>query len=141
MSGVAIPGVRAWNVTSLRLVATYIFLTGLALSPLLWVSIPALVDYPNHLARMWVLAHPHAAAAVNYMPHWQLLPALAMDLLVPALAQFMPIEVAGRIFVAMTLILLILGTMSLHRVRSSFSTMMRSIGGCSTISSRSAWPF
>lgn len=101
---------------SVRLVLAYLLLGGLALSPLFLVSVPALVDYPNHLARMWVLAHPMAPSSQNYVPHWQLLPNLAMELVVPALAQLMPIELAGRLFIALTLALLVLGTAALHRV-------------------------
>lgn len=98
-----------------RLWLAYLLVGGLALSPLFFVTVPALVDYPNHLARMWILAHPHAAAAQNYAAHWQLLPTLAMDLVVPALAQIMPIGLAGRVFIAATLVLLMGGTAALHR--------------------------
>lgn len=101
---------------TIRLLLAYLLLGGLALSPLFFVSVPSLVDYPNHLARMWVLAHPSAASSQNYVPHWQLLPTLAMDLVVPALAQLMPIELAGRLFIGLTLALLVLGTVALHRV-------------------------
>lgn len=52
-----------------------------ALLPLLWVRVPPLVDYPNHLARMWILVHgaeiPELAA--NYSVKWRILPDLAMD--------------------------------------------------------------
>ena len=37
--------------------SAYVLLGALVLSPLLWVSVPPLVDYPNHLARMWILVH------------------------------------------------------------------------------------
>jgi|HubBroStandDraft_1064217.scaffolds.fasta_scaffold00090_8 hypothetical protein len=97
--------------------ATYLVLTSATLSPLCWVSVPPLVDYPNHLARMWVLAHADEipALAANYQPAWRLLPNLAMDLIVPGLARVMPIEVAGRLFIALTLVLLVLGTAALRR--------------------------
>jgi hypothetical protein len=106
---------RAWNIGTLRVVLAYVLVGGLALSPLVLVAVPALVDYPNHLARMWILAHPHGAAAVNYLPHWQLLPTLAMDFVVPPLALIMPIELAGRVFIAATLASLLLGTAAIHR--------------------------
>jgi hypothetical protein len=95
----------------------YIVLTGAALSPLLWVSIPPLVDYPNQLAHMWILLHGHdiPALAQNYVVHWRLLPYLAMDLTVPALGSFMPIEMAGRIFVGATMLSLLLGTVALQK--------------------------
>src|SRR6202023_2867317 len=53
--------------------------------------------------------------ADNYVVHWRLLPNLAMDLVVPLLAHIVPIDVAGRIFVALTMLTLIGGTAALHR--------------------------
>jgi hypothetical protein len=92
-------------------------LVGLTLSPLLWATVPPLVDYPNHLARMWILAQNGALPelASNYSVAWRLLPNLGMDLVVPALAQIMPVEIAGRLFIALTLLTLVGGTMALHR--------------------------
>jgi hypothetical protein len=97
--------------------AAYLILCGFTLSPLLWVSVPRLVDYPNHLARMWILLNDGQIPelADNYVVHWRLLPNLAMDLVVPLLAHIVPIDVAGRIFVALTMLTLIGGTAALHR--------------------------
>ena len=88
------------------------------LSPLLWVRIPPLVDYPNHLARMWILVHGAEipALAASYAVHWRILPDLAMDLVVSALSWVMPVEQAGRAFVALTMLALVAGTLTLHRV-------------------------
>src|SRR5215469_18135242 len=71
--------------------AIFVILSAATLSPLLWVQVPPLVDYPNHLARMWILAHGAEIAelANNYNINWRILPNLAMDLVVPALAQVM----------------------------------------------------
>jgi hypothetical protein len=87
------------------------------LLPLLSVQIPPLVDYPNHLARMWILVHGAEIPelANNYTAHWRILPYLAMDLVVPALSQVMPVEQAGRAFIALTILALIGGTVVLHR--------------------------
>jgi hypothetical protein len=95
----------------------YVVLAGLTLSPLLWARVPPLVDYPNHLARMWVLAQDGSIAplADNYVVHWQLVPDLALDLVVPLLAHVMPIDVAGRVFIALTMLGLLAGSMLLHR--------------------------
>ncbi len=102
---------------ALRLLTASLVLVPLALSPLLWASVPPLVDYPDHLARMWILAQNGAIAelASNYVVAWRLLPNLAMDLVVPALAQIMPLETAGRLFIALTMLSLAAGTMTLHR--------------------------
>jgi hypothetical protein len=95
----------------------YVFFVSLTLSPLLWASIPPLADYPNHLARMWILVHrseiPELAS--NYFIHWRLVPNLAMDLVVPTLAKITTVETAGRLFIALTMLTLIGGTVALHR--------------------------
>ncbi len=103
---------------ALRVAAAYLALTALTLSPLLWASVPPLVDYPNHLARMWILAQNGAVPelASNYAVDWRLLPNLGMDLVVPALTQIMPLDVAGRAFIALTMLSLLAGTATLHRV-------------------------
>jgi hypothetical protein len=95
----------------------YLILCGFTLSPLLWVSIPPLVDYPNHLARTWILLQNGKIPelADNYVVHWRLVPNLALDLVVPALARVMPIDVAGRVFIALTMLSLVAGTATLHR--------------------------
>jgi hypothetical protein len=95
----------------------YLVLGAFTLSPLLWVHIPPLVDYPVHLARMSVLLHDGdgSAVATNYVAHWHLLPNLGMDLVVPVLAQLMPLELAGKLFVALSMSLAAIGTVTLHR--------------------------
>ena len=50
---------------------------------------------------MWILVH----GSENYVANWHLLPTLAMDLIVPPLAQIMPVETAGRLFIALTMAL------------------------------------
>jgi hypothetical protein len=99
-------------------VLIYVALGAATLSPLLWASVPPLVDYPNHLARMWILVHrteiPQLAR--DYVVHWRILPDLAMDFVVPALSMAMPVELAGRVFIALTMLGLIAGTATLHRV-------------------------
>jgi hypothetical protein len=97
--------------------ALYVTLAAFAVAPLLWTAVPALVDYPVHLARMWILAQQgmNPELASNYLIHWRLVPNLAMDLIVPTLAQIMPIEGAGRVFIALTMLALFGGTLALHR--------------------------
>lgn len=97
--------------------AAYVILAAFALSPLLWASVPPLVDYPNHLARMWILVQNGKISelASNYVIHWRLVPNLAMDLIVPSLSHLMSVEVAGRVFIAITILGLFGGTLALHR--------------------------
>ncbi|MGH6678008.1 MAG: hypothetical protein ACREDL_03510, partial [Bradyrhizobium sp.] len=54
--------------------------------------------------------------AANYQIHWRILPDLAMDLIIPIFAKVLPIELAGRVFIALTILSLVGGTATLHRV-------------------------
>jgi hypothetical protein len=117
VSGLPIPVSRDSLRAYLRL-ALYLVFGAAMLCPLLWATVPPLVDYPNHLARMWILVH-HAAIpelARNYIVSWRLLPDMAMDLVVPALAQVVSVIDAGRVFIGMTMVGLVAGTVTLHRV-------------------------
>jgi len=80
------------------------------------VEIPPLVDYPNHMARMHILADKGHSPWLRryYEIHWDILPNLAMDVVVPWLIQVMPIETAGKVFIGMTFALLVGGTIALH---------------------------
>ena len=98
--------------------ALFVTVVAATLSPLLWVQVPPLVDYPNHLARMWILVHSNEIPelASNYTVHWRILPDLAIDLVVSLLSWVMPVEQAGRVFIALTMLSLVGGTLTLHRV-------------------------
>ena len=103
---------RAWMTP-----VVYFILTAVTLSPLLWVQVPPLVDYPNHLARMWIIAHhaDNAELARNYVIHWRILPDMGMDLIVLMLSHVMPVVAAGRVFVGLAMLGLVGGTITLHR--------------------------
>jgi hypothetical protein len=100
------------------LAAVYAVLVAIALYPIFSVAVPPLVDYPNHLARMYILAHWKSIPELqqNYIADWNLHPNMAMELIVPFLARFMPIYMAGKLFIAATLLLLLGGTIALRRV-------------------------
>jgi hypothetical protein len=86
----------------------------LLLLPLAVVELPPLLDYPNHLARAAFLAGLLPEAAFAYAPHWQLLPNLTFDLMVPTLMQVLPAHLAGRAFVALALLLPLAGALAYH---------------------------
>lgn len=94
----------------------YVALLAIALIPVWLVTIPPLVDYPNHLARMHILIYGPDSRALQqfYEVRWTALPNLAMDLMVPPLTQLMPLESAGRVFVSLTLAALSSGVLALH---------------------------
>src|SRR5437764_4762218 len=95
------------------------FLAALALTvlPLALVDQLPIQDYPNHLARMHILASRGDSPALQrfYEIDWRPIGNLGMDLIVPPLAWAMPLEWAGRAFVAISFVLLAGGAMLLHR--------------------------
>ena len=99
-----------------RRIALFVVLAALV-APLFITAIPPLLDYPNHLARMAILvqAGRDADLSAMYAIDWHIVPNLGMDMVVPVLAKIFPLDVAGRIFIALALILPVLGTVALHR--------------------------
>jgi hypothetical protein len=100
-------------------VATWavILLGTVALLPTLLVDIPAMADYLNHLARMYILTD---IGTPNENPYYEVLfalyPNLAMDLAVPQLARFMSVEHAARLFFLLAQLLVITGAIAIEWV-------------------------
>jgi hypothetical protein len=94
----------------------YAILLMVSLAPVWMVAIPPLVDYPNHLARMHILVNGAQSESLGrfYAVSWSVIPNLAMDIIVPALVNFMPLEIAGKVFVTLILALLATGSLALH---------------------------
>lgn len=90
----------------------------IAVLPVLSVRLPPILDYPNHLARMHILAALPASAdlARYYRAVWTPIPNLAWDGVVPPLAGIVPVETAMRLMLAATLLALAGGVVVLHRV-------------------------
>lgn len=88
------------------------------LVPLFLVDVPPLLDYPNHLARMYVLAFGAHDPFLSrmYAQRWTIIPNLAIDLILPPLLHVLPIYVAGRVMLAASLLLPLAGTLAYHRV-------------------------
>jgi hypothetical protein len=89
-------------------------LTLILLAPLLIVDVPPLLDYPNHLARAFVLAAlpRDPILARFYAPHWSIIPNLGLDLITPPLIRILPVHVAGRLLIAAALLLPVAGTIA-----------------------------
>jgi hypothetical protein len=87
------------------------------LAPLALVDVPPLLDYPNHLARAVVLAAGTSDAILSrmYASHWAIIPNLGTDLVLPPLVQFLPVHLAGRIVVGVTILLPVVGTVAYSR--------------------------
>jgi len=98
--------------------AVYSLLVIVALYPVFAVDIPPLVDYPNHLARIFLLANLEQSLTLqqNYVSNWDIRPNMAMDLILPPMAKIVPIYDLGRAFVALTLLLNVSAVVVLRRV-------------------------
>src|ERR1700739_3332478 len=95
------PALAAENI--LRFVAIFIIAIAL-LAPIWMVEFPPLLDYPNHLARSFVLMHlndPHFNFSKFYRADWVAYPYLGMDAVLAVLGRLFPIEIAGRLFLSL----------------------------------------
>jgi hypothetical protein len=93
--------------------SAFALLMTLVTVPLFSTVLPPLFDYPNHLARLYLLTEGGNAF---YAVRWELLPNLAQDLIVPPLASLMPLDLASKLFLVMVFGLIAGGTIWLNRV-------------------------
>jgi hypothetical protein len=96
----------AEQLTGGRLATVYIFLAALVVAPVLCVTVPVLGDYPNHLARIHILESLGTGSrlATWYVRPGRLVPYQAMDVVVAALRPVLPLYAAGRVFVALCML-------------------------------------
>lgn len=79
------------------------------LTPIFAVRDMPMLDWPNHLARIFVLQHlhdPHYHFAQYFKSDWGPYPYIGMDLALLGLSRLMPVETAGRVFAAMVVLAL-----------------------------------
>jgi hypothetical protein len=100
-----------------QIMALFVALILLISIPIWTHPLPPLSDYVNHLARMQVIAelsnnHPIAAF---YELNWQVIPNLAMDIVVPPLARIVNVYLAGQIFLVLMFVVIISGILMLNR--------------------------
>ena len=98
----------------LALVATSLAIV----APLLVTDLPPLLDYPNHLARIDVLASIPGDPILSrmYASRWRILPNIALEAIALPLLELMPLDVVGRVTIAFALLLPFLGAVMLHAV-------------------------
>lgn len=96
----------------------YAFLFVLAQLPIWLNEFLPLQDYPNHLARMFVILNYHNDPFLQeyYRVHFGILPNLAMDIIVPILAKVVGLEVAGKLMVVLSIFMLTSGSAFLSYV-------------------------
>lgn len=112
------PSLDLSNLPFRAFAALYASLFLAATVPLWLCDILPLFDYPNHLARMYLLAHLDGSPVLQqfYALAWHPLPNLAMDFLVPPVLRLVPLELAGRLFVLLVFFLMTGGAACLQRV-------------------------
>lgn len=100
-----------------RFATVFAILLLLAALPLGCSEMLPLLDYPNHLARMYLLAHLAQSPPLQqfYDIVWRPVPNLAMESVVPWLSLLMPLDWAGKLFVAVTFFLIAGGVAVVQR--------------------------
>ncbi|MGD0191270.1 MAG: hypothetical protein ABSD74_11060 [Rhizomicrobium sp.] len=84
----------------------------------LWLTrLPAMPDFPAHLATFWLLAggarDPHAAQF--YHVEWAFVPNLAAELIVPVLARIVSLITATKLFLSAVIAMWVLGAAAIHK--------------------------
>ncbi|HVN94244.1 MAG TPA: hypothetical protein VMT38_11135 [Terracidiphilus sp.] len=80
-------------------IGLFVLLASSLLIPFLVVNEPPLLDYPNHLARTFILAHlndPTYHFSQYYSADWKPYPYILWDILMVALQRIIPVESAGK---------------------------------------------
>jgi hypothetical protein len=95
----------------------FVVLTGIMSIPIVMYPWLPLSDYMNHLARMYIIAGLGTDADITrfYEVDWQLIPNLMMDLIVPPLQRLMNVYAAGQVYIALSFVLIMSGTLALNR--------------------------
>ena len=98
--------------------ALYLLLgAAIVLTPVLLFPIPPLLDYPNHLARLWLIEGGAKLAPVNhyYAENWHgIATNVGIDVVAKLFANIIPAFVLGRILIAVALLLPPLGAVALN---------------------------
>ncbi len=107
-----------WLRSSRLLLVLSLGLLAVALFPLTLARIMPLADYPNHIARIYILQHAAQSPmlARYYIPFIHFQPNLAFDLAVLWLGKLFPLWTAGKIFAGITFAVIVSGAIALNRV-------------------------
>jgi hypothetical protein len=84
----------------------------------IWLTrLPAMPDFPAHLATFYLLAGgaKDAHVAQFYRVEWSFVPNLAAELIVPALATLMPLVAATKVFLSTIVALWVFGAAAIHK--------------------------
>ncbi len=96
-----------WPFSRVALGALLVIVAAAAIYPIWAVKYPPLLDYPNHIASSYVLAHLHDTSLpfhAWYGADWGLYPYLTLDAVLQVMQWAVPIELAGRIYMSLAAI-------------------------------------
>jgi hypothetical protein len=118
-------------------------IVAMLLIPLCLVRIPALPDYPAHLASFYLIATGAKASAVAhfYRIEWALLPNLAGEILVPLLGHIMSLQTAGKVFLGAAMMMWVLGPALVHRALYGTLGVAPLLGACFAWNANLSWGF
>ena len=116
----------------------------IAILPLWMVSFPPLLDYPNHLARVFILAHLHDPAfhfSEYYAADWGPYPYLTMDALMVGLQKFWSILTAGKILLSLSILRVPLASWFFVQQAKKENTLLASLSLITTWNLFFLWGF
>jgi len=92
-------------------------LSVILLAALLITDVPPVLDYPNHLARLVLLAagSDNKVLGPIFAPEWTVIPNLSGDVIGLMFLHLLPVHVAGRCLLGGILLLNLAGVLALHR--------------------------
>jgi uncharacterized membrane protein len=136
---VAAPVSRSGLVAVLLAVAAIV----LAVAPLAVVTMPPLFDYPNHLARVDILARlaDDTFLAGHYRQSSFILPNVLSDVVLLGLGRLVDADTAGRILLAATVALTAGGIAVLARVASGRASVLALMAGILATNEMMFWGF
>jgi hypothetical protein len=108
----------SWELTGRRRIALFVAGCVALILPLWIVRYPPLLDYPNHLASSYVLAHlhdPQVHFSQLYRADWAFSPYVATNATLVMLQRFLPVELAGRILLSICVLAFPLSVMFFAR--------------------------
>lgn len=102
--------------TGAELACWTVVLLAIAMTPIIVFKYPGLQDYPNHLARGFILLRrADPVLSRLYDVQWSLLPNLGWDLWAIAVGRVLDLEWTGKFFLALSGASIVLGCIALNR--------------------------
>ncbi|MES2253764.1 MAG: hypothetical protein V4559_01840 [Pseudomonadota bacterium] len=98
----------------------------IAMIPVLTAPIMPLIDFYDHIARFFVLAHlePGAALAKSYQTHWSLIPDIGVDVIGVPILWLLPPLPAAKVIVTIILAVLFSGVLYFHRALTGRNSLL-----------------